>query len=150
MNEQGCLYFSSTAAAATSGAHIGGRDRDPVEATHPNPGLHSPKESSVDTCKAHCACAPGPKASGIRRKQACIRSPDGVSYPIIKNFILALLTLGIEQLKPVTRQTRLGRGRGTLIANFMGFTSCIPSNSPSSTPSWNGKTKPLLPPSPGC
>lgn len=46
------VYPSST--AASSSAHAGGRDGEPMEAIHPNPGLHSAKESSVDTCKAPC------------------------------------------------------------------------------------------------
>lgn len=71
-----------------------------MEATHPNPGLHGPEESSADTHKARCVCAPCPKVSGIRRKQTCIRNPDGVSCLIMKNLILALLTPDLERCKP--------------------------------------------------
>lgn len=82
-----------------------------MEATHPNPGLHSAKESSVGTCKASCVCASCPKARDIRRKQACSRNPDGVLCLIIKNLILALLTLSLKRCEPLMRQTRLGRGK---------------------------------------
>lgn len=112
-NEQGCLCFSGAAASA----HTLGRDGDP---TQTRSAWH--QESSAGTRKARCVYVPCPQASCIRRKQACKRNPDGVSCPVIRNLILALLTLGLERRKPVMRQTRLGRGRGTLIATFTAHT----------------------------
>lgn len=54
-----------------------------------------------------------------------MRESSWCFLPDCEEFNIAITYTGLESCKHMARQTRLGRGRGTLTATFMGFTSHV-------------------------